>query len=273
MPNEVLSEGVRASAGARSRWLSHSLVISEVALAFRSARRQRGPGPELYRLTRVAPGFDPDNLLTFELTSARDEVPGKPTQVAYQQRLLQALGAIPGVSGAAIVNQLPLKGCCFSTAIFPEGVSSNPSRGERVSFLPISPGYFPTMRIPLRRGRFLDDRDTSDRLLPVVVNQATVNRYWPDREPVGAFGHFGTPNGDRFQVVGVVGDVKNNGLDQTTVPEIYLPAAVVPVDPMNFAVRSTLPEKTLVPEIRRAIQRDQSRAVDSRCEDDERHRA
>src|SRR6185369_5989678 len=63
------------------------------------------------------------------------------------------------------------------------------------------------------------------------------------------------PNGDRFQVVGVVGDVKNNGMDQTTVPEIYLPAAVVPVNPMNFAVRSTLPEKTLVPEIRRAIQK------------------
>ena len=87
-----------------------------------------------------------------------------------------------------------------------------------------------------------------------MVNQATVQRYWPDRDPVGAFGHFGSPKGDRFQIVGVVGDVRNNGLDNPTVPEIYLNAAIVSMNPINFVVRSVMPEATLVPAVRRAIQ-------------------
>jgi serine phosphatase RsbU (regulator of sigma subunit) len=241
--------------GLISRWLSQSLVVSEIALAFVLLSGGAVLVSELYRLTRVSPGFDPEHLLTFQLTFSRDAVPGKPTQVAYQERLIQEIAAIPGVGGAAIVNQLPLNGCCFSTAIFPEGALANPSNAERVAWLPISTGYFRTMRIPIHRGRLLDEHDTSEKLLPVMINEAAVRRYWPNQEPVGAFGHFNSPAGDRFQVVGVVGDVKNNGLDNTTVPEIYLPSAIVPPNPMNFAVRSSLPEKTLVPEVRRAIQK------------------
>jgi len=254
-PNEVLSEGVRASAGARSRRLSQSLVVAEVALAFVLLATSAVLAAEFFRLTRIAPGFDPEHLLTFQLTFSPEEIPGKASRASYQDRLVRAIQAIPGVTGAAFANQLPLKGCCISTAIFPEGVSSHPSRGERVAFLPISLDYFRTMRIPLVRGRLLTEHDTSEKLLSAVVNQATVKRYWPDRDPIGAFGHFGSPTGDRFQVLGVVADVKNNGLDQDTVPEIYLNAAIdVPLNPMVFAVRSQLPEKTLVPAVRRAIQ-------------------
>jgi len=253
-PNEVLTEGVRASAGARSRRLSQSLVVAEVALAFVLLAVSAVLVAELHRLTHVSPGFDTEHLLTFQLTFSPDEIPGKPGRVAYQERLLQALEAIPGVNGAAFVNQLPLKGCCYSTAIYPEGESANPSTGEQVVFVPVSVDYFRTMRIPLRRGRVLNEHDTGDKPLYAVINQSAVKRYWPDREPIGAFGHFGSPKGDRFQVVGVVGDVRNNGLDNETVPETYLSAAVVPVNPMEFAVRSSLPETTLVREVRRAIQ-------------------
>ena len=163
-PNDVLTEGVRASAGARSRRLSQSLVVAEVALAFVLLAVSAVLVAELYRLTHISPGFDPEHLLTFQLTFSPDEIPGKPGRIAYQERLLQALQAIPGVSGAAFVNQLPLN-CCFSTAIFPEGPSANPSRGETVAFLPVSLDYFRTMRIPLRRGRLLNEHDTSETLL------------------------------------------------------------------------------------------------------------
>ena len=150
-------------------------------------------------------------------------------------------------------NQLPLN-CCFITAIYQEGASPRPSTGEDVVYLLVSPDYFRTMGIPLRRGRLLTEHDINEDLLPVVINQAAVKRYWPDRDPVGVFGHLNNPKGGRFQVVGVVGDVKNNGLDSPTVPEIYLHSAASPMNPMHFVVRSSLPPQTLIPAVRRAIQ-------------------
>jgi serine phosphatase RsbU (regulator of sigma subunit) len=100
----------------------------------------------------------------------------------------------------------------------------------------------------------LEERDKGENPLAVVIDQSAAKRYWPNRDPVGLVGHMGDPGGTPFQVLGVAGDVKNNGLDNDTVPEVYLPAAVVDVDPLNFVVRSQVPLKALVPEVRRAIQ-------------------
>jgi predicted permease len=254
-PGEALSEGVRTSAGARSRWLSRSFVVAEIALAFVMLSASAVLLTELRTVTRVAPGFDPANLLTFRLSVAREAIPGKASLSAYQERLLAALEALPGVNGAAIVNQLPLDGCCLSTSIWPEEKTAKGSGGERVAFLTVNPGYWRTMGVPLMAGRLLSDRDRVDsQPLPVVVDQAAVRRYWPNRNPVGAFGRLGNPKGDRFQVVGVVGDVRNDGLDAATVPSIYLHAGVAAADPLIFAVRSRLPAARLVPDVRRAIQ-------------------
>jgi serine phosphatase RsbU (regulator of sigma subunit) len=253
-PNDVLSEGVRASAGARSRRLSGALVTGEIALAVVLLSLSTVLVAELYRLIGVSPGFDPNHLLTFQIAVAPDAVPGKPSRVAYQERLVRALEAIPGVTGVGIVNQLPLDSCCFIAAIYPEGAAADPRAPDRVNFLPVNPDYFRTLRIPLRRGRFLNDGDRGENPLPVVIDQAAGKRYWPSRDPIGLIGHFGDPGGSPFQILGVAGDVKNNGLDNDTVPEVYLPAAVVDVHPLNFVVRSSLPPERLVPEALRAIQ-------------------
>ena len=109
------------------------------------------------------------------------------------------------------------------------------------------------MGIPLRRGRLLNERDNNEKLLTAVINQAAVQRYWPDRDPVGAFGHFNSPKGDRFQIVGVVGNVRNNGLDNPC-PRGLSQRAIVSMNPINFVVRSVMPEAVLVPAVRRAIQ-------------------
>ena len=106
----------------------------------------------------------------------------------------------------------------MSTSIYQEGPSAKPSTGEMVAFVPVSRDYFRTMRIPLRRGRLLTEHDKAEDLLPVVINQAAVQRYWPDRDPVGVFGRLNNPKGGRFQVVGVVGDVRNNGLTARPCP-------------------------------------------------------
>lgn len=257
LPNEILNDGVRASAGERTRRLSRSLVVGEIALAFVLLSLSSVLVAELYRLMRVSPGFDADHLLTFKLTVAQGTIPGKPDQAppraAYQDRLVHALQSIPGVAGVGFVNQLPLDGCCYVTSIYPEGSPADTRAPSQVSFLEVSPQYFHTMRIALRRGRFLEERDTREKPLSVVIDQSAARRYWPNRDPVGLMGHFGNPKGDAFQVLGIVGDVKNNGLDNPTMPEIYLSAAVVHPNPLKFVIRSPIPPKTLVPEVRRAI--------------------
>jgi predicted permease len=255
-PNDVLTEGVRASAGAGIRKLSRALVVSEIALAFTLLAVSAILIVHLRNLTRVATGFDPDHVLTFQLTLP-DAVRLSPRRVPYQTSLVEALEAIPSVSRAGFANDLPLDGCCSGGTVHPEGGSSTPDVGtRRVSFMFVSHGYFQAMGIRLRRGRFLNESDMnpSEQLLLVVASQAAVNRYWPSRDPIGAYGRLNGPDGTRFQVVGVAEDVRNDGLDKPAEAEIYLPSTIFPSNPMQVMVRSPLPAEQLIPEIRRAVQ-------------------
>ena len=252
-PADVLSDGVRATASARTRRLSHALVVAEIALAFTLLAASGVLIAHLVNLSRVSPGFDPDHLLTFQLTVVD---PSKETaeRLQFQKRFTSALEAIPGVTSAALTSQTPLAGCCFSTTLYPEGRPANPEAVQRISFHAISPQYVATLQLPLKRGRFLDERDVRDDLLAVVINEAAVRAYWPGQNALGAYGHLGSPDGSRVQIVGVVGDVRNDGLGKPTVPEVYLASAFVTVNPMRFIVRSALPPETLIPEVRRAVQ-------------------
>lgn len=255
LPNEVLNDGVRASAGARSRKLSSFMVVAEIALAFTLLAVSAILITQLRNLARTPSGFNPSHLLTFEITAADSQYPNVAKLLPYQRRLIQALEASPGITSAALVNQLPLAGCCYSTTIFPEGHTIDPKAVQRTSFVVVTPEYFLTMQLPLRRGRLLNERDTSENPLNVLINQAAARYYWPNRDPVGSYGHIGGATGSRFRVVGVVGDVRNDGLEKPTVPEIYLSSGLVAVNPMHFIVRSPLPESSLLPLIRRAVQR------------------
>jgi putative ABC transport system permease protein len=253
-PKEVLADGARTSAGARSRKLSRSLVVAEIALAFALLAVGAALAAHLRNLSRTSPGFDPDNLLAFRITVAESSAANTDARVSLQVRLTQALQQIPGVSDVGLNNQLPLDGCCYSTTVYPEGRQTPPEANERTAFLAVTPGYFGAMRIPLRSGRFLENNDASEELLHVVINEAAARIYWPNQNPLDAYGRVGGPDGSRFQVVGVVGDVRNDGLNAPTVPEIYLMSFIVPVNPMRWVVRSTRPSAALIPEVRRAVQ-------------------
>ncbi|MGH9623717.1 MAG: SpoIIE family protein phosphatase, partial [Bryobacteraceae bacterium] len=254
-PNAVLSDGVRATAGVRTRKLSQGLVIAEVALAFTLVSAGALLVSQLNRLKTTWPGFEANGLLTFQMTSPKGMEKGKDAAAAsaYTDRLFSALKAIPGVSGAALTNQLPLDGCCYETTIFPEGHSRAGEPGKQVSLMVVSASYFKTLRIPLVAGRLLNRHDTNDKLIPVVIDEAAAKRYWPGQNPVGQLGRFHSSTGTRLQVVGVVGTVLNSGVGETPVPEIYLYKGLGAWNPLRFVVRSTLPEATLAPEIRRAV--------------------
>jgi predicted permease len=257
-PADVLGEGVRASAGARSRRLSQSLVVAEIALAFGLLAVSALLIIHLKNLSRTSIGFDADHVLTFVLSIPGPIAEDSDKRIPLQVRLIEALQTIPGVDEVAFANQLPLKGCCMGTTIYPEGRPMNLSASQRTSLMAVSLGYFRALRIPLRSGRTFTDHDLVKDLLWVVVDQAAAKRYWGDQDPVGAYGRFMNPEGDRFQVIGVVGDVKNDGLGNPTVPEIYIQSFIPKVESMNFVMRSARSAGSLVPEIRRTV-----RSIDS----------
>jgi predicted permease len=251
-PNAVLTEGVRASAGGSVRKLSQALVVAEIALAFTLLAVSLILVAHLRTLGRVPTGLETDGVLTFELAAPARVIASK-SLMPYQKRLIEALEAIPSVTSAALVNQLPLGGCCMGGTVHVEGLTAE-NESRRVAFMFVTPGFLPTMGIPLRAGRFLTETDTREDVLTVVVNQAAVNRYWPNRNPVGASGRLNRADGDPFEVVGVVGDVRNDGLNKAPEAEVYLSATMIPVNPMNMVVRSSLPPEQIVPDVRRAVQ-------------------
>jgi putative ABC transport system permease protein len=254
-PIDALSAGARASAGARVRRLSQSLVIAEIALAFTLLAVGAALIVHLQNLGRTPPGFDADHLLTFSISIPDSIASDDAARPSYQKRLVEALAALPGATGAGFANHLPLTGCCLSTTIHREGHPVESRAVERTSYVIADPGFFRAMRIPLRRGRYLTEADTSEDPVHVVLNQAAATRYWGEEDPIDGFGRLSGADGTRFQVVGVVGDVRNNGLGNPTVPEIYMPSAIATANPMQFVVRSPLPAARLVPDVRRAVQR------------------
>ena len=256
-PNAVLSEGVRASAAAPARRLSKAFVVAEIALAFTLLTTSAILVVHLRNLERVSLGFDPDGLVAFDLTLPRARRRTSEARAerrrAEQARLMDALRQTPGVTGAAFASQLPAGPCCGGTPIYVEGRPRGCSR---------------TAGVPRRghTGLLFDDADPAPRrpaaervrqpardALTVVINEAAARAFWPGRNPIGASARLSAPDNDRFEVVGVVGDVRNSGLNRPAAPEIYLPAAVLGVNPMNVVVRSDLPADQLIAAVRRAI--------------------
>jgi putative ABC transport system permease protein len=254
-PIEVLGEGVRASAGRRSRRASQSLVVAEIALAFSLLAVSSVLIAHLRNLSRVSPGFEADHLLTFtaSLPGAIADDPG--TRIPLQQALVASLSAIPGVDDVAFANQLPFKGCCWPATIHVAGRAPDAPATERTSLMVVSDGYFRTMRIPIRHGRFFRDGEATPDAssMPVVVSESAAKRYWGDRDPIGAYGRFDNPAGTRFHVVGVAADVMNNGLNSPTVPEVYRPALYSRIESMKIVLRSRRPAASLLPDIRRVV--------------------
>src|SRR5262249_26219904 len=107
--------------------------------------------------------------------------------------------------------------------------------------------------IPLRSGRLFTDKDAITNLLWVVVDEAAAKLFWGNQNPVGAYGTFDSPTGGRFQVIGVVGNVKNDGLNNPTVPDIYIQAFIFRLESMNFIMRSSRPDASLIADVRRVV--------------------
>lgn len=215
--DEGLREGARGATSPSHRRLQAWLVAAQVALA---TALLVGAGlmlRSLWNLQRVDPGFEPGHLLVADLSLAGGRYPGGAEQRAFQRRLLDRLGRIPGVEGVAAVTTLPLGGRTTASS-YQVRDQASPDGPSPVALTPqVSPGYFAAMRIPLKIGRDLTAADTQ----AVVVSERLAARHWPGRNPLGGRVSLGGDDGPWFTVVGVVGDVHAVSLSEEPEPTIY----------------------------------------------------
>jgi putative ABC transport system permease protein len=246
----ALKEGGRTAPGAGRRFGS-SLVIAEVALAVVLLAGAGLLMRSFWRLGRVDPGFDPGHVLTTTLFLPGHEYTSWDQRSAFYTRLVERLEALPGVESAGLTTTLPLSGWELEHEFRIEG-RPEPPPGQQpgASYDSVSPEYFRALRIPLKAGRFFSRLDAADAPPVVIVSEGLAQRYWPDENPVGARV---VVEEESREVVGVVGDVRHQGLDAAPRPEIYTPVAQRPWKFANVVVRSTADPESVAGLVRAAI--------------------
>lgn len=238
---DSLKEGGRGSAGSsRGNRLRGLFVVAEVAL---SLVLLVGAGlliESFVRLERVDPGFDPDQLLTVNVTRAFSSKPPPDAFPAFFRELNEKVRALPGVVSASSVTFLPFSGPGAATAFQIVGDPQSAAGQRPVCDVRVAqPGYFETMRIPLRRGRMLEEADNRrDAPRKFIVNEAMARLHFRDRDPIGA--RLVVQMGDDVpgEIVGVVGDARYAALDGIVRPMVYYPHAHLPFPMMTLVVRT-----------------------------------
>ena len=253
-PQAELQRGSRRATGGHRRVRS-ALVVAEVALALVLLVSSGLLLRSLERLFAVEAGFDASQLLTMQVQTSGRRFNEDSTTHRFFTEALDAVRRVPGVTAAALSNQLPLSG-----DVDMYGVKFDPTPVEDAGELRgtfrygVSPGYFETMRIPLKRGRLLNERDIAQGERVVVISESMAQRRLAGLDPIGRRLSIGPPT-PLYTVVGVVGDVRQMSLAQNEADAVYVTAAQwrFADNVMSLVIRARDDAAALVPSIRAAI--------------------
>ena len=246
------SKGALAnSAGKRTRGV---LVALEVAL---SLVLLIGAGlmiKSFLRLQQMNLGFNPDHVLAVNLSLSSSRYPEERQQSAFFTDVLERLRTLPGVTAAGATTGLPLTLSLSGSDFRIEG-QPEPEAGKEmiINTRSVSPGYFGTLGISLVKGRDFDDRDKNDAPGAAIINQDLARIYFSNEDPVGKRITF--DDGQSWlSIVGIVGDVKQLGLDSTAKPEVYFPYLQVTSPSMSIVVRTSAEPSSLAAAVKSQIQ-------------------
>jgi putative ABC transport system permease protein len=196
------------------------LVIVEVALALVLLVGAGLLMRSLQRLFAISPGFYTAQTLTMQVQTSGRRF-NQATNDRFFAQALEAVRRTPGVTSAAFTSQLPLSGDDDEYGARFEG--DDPNLGYDVFRYAVSPGYFETIGVPLRRGRLLSEHDMADAPLVVLISESLAKRKFGDRDPIGQRVHVGPTDRPWYTVVGVVGDVKQISLAANQPDAVYIP--------------------------------------------------
>ncbi len=251
---ESLKEAGRSAAGGvRSGRVRSILVVTEVALALVLLIGAGLLVQTLVRLQNVSLGFDPRNVLT--MTVAKSSTVSPEQTGEFFRQLTERVKALPGVVGAGATWQLPLGGASAMASLNIEGQPDEPGNVPMGVIHAAGPGYFGTMGIPILQGRDFTDHDDLRSAPVIIVNETLARRFFPE----GAVGKHILPGFSvtgqykMREIVGVVGDVKHQGLSSGAVPEFYFAQAQMPVNSLTLVVRTVGDPHALVGPVRREV--------------------
>jgi predicted permease len=252
-PQQRMRSG-RGLAGGSGR-LRNTLVVAEVALAVVLVIGAGLMARSFIQLRGVHPGFDADRMLAvtmqLNLASASGDIGAHVVQ--RRQEILDRVAALPGVVAAGSITRLPLDGECSDTLVFlkPDGTGSADGAPLRAPNCLVSPAYLRAMGIPLLRGEPLPESWPDGAPFPFLVSEAAARRFWPGEDPIGQI--VPANYGGRAIVVGVVGDVRQDGLAVAPPPVVYFNHRTAPRILTTVVVRAAGDPVLLAEPIRQAV--------------------
>lgn len=259
--NEALKQGLgRTDSDSGGKQTRKVLVISEVAL---SLILLVGAGlliRTFYHLQAMDPGFDPRNVLTTFVGLPKTKYEKKEQQRGFHTQAMDRIRALPGVESAATIDSLPLQGGSTQPIMIEGRPLLKMSDQPEVPVREISPDYFKVMRVPLVRGRTFTASDTATSTPVIVISQSLAHEFFPNEDPIGK--HMSLELTDKFleipttqrEIVGIVGDVKIDGLDSDrSMSAVYQPFEQVPSPYTTIVIRTSNDPASLTSALTAAI--------------------
>ncbi|MGH9843194.1 MAG: ADOP family duplicated permease, partial [Blastocatellia bacterium] len=254
--NVTLKESGRGGLLQRQR-LRQALLVGEVALA---VVLLAGAGLLLrsfVNLLNVEPGFQAENLLTARVVLPYLRYKDQAKRKQFEQQVLERLAATPGIEHVGAINHLPVTD--FSLMVWLRAQGRPPEEGQKLGATPlglISPDYFRTLGIGLRAGRYFDERDTAEAPRVLILSEMLARQLFPNEDPLGKRIHVPGPPGPNKElpvVVGVVGDVRHQGLEQAVRAQVFAPFTQFASTRMVLAVRTAGEPQSMAAALRAAV--------------------
>ena len=238
-PGNMLKESGRGFSQSGRNRMRSALIVSEVAL---SLMLLVGAGlliTSFWRLLQTDPGFDPKGVLTLDIPLNRTTYTNDEQRSAAFQNLIGRMKSIPGVRDASVVSNVPLTDRDIELSFQVEGRAPYKPGEEAVADYTVAGSdYFRTMNIAVQRGRVFSDHDTMNSPEVMVVSNAFVKRYFPNEDPIGRRIIFDGNDKTAREIVGVVADIRRNGLDLDVQPEMYVSYLQRPDRRLNLVLRT-----------------------------------
>ncbi len=262
--SDALKEGSRSVSESLGRnRVRAALVAGEIALALMLLIGAGLLIQSFVRLEHVAPGFEADHILSMHVNLVSSRYANDQKAADGLAEILRRIEQVPRVTSAGSIHLLPLSGLKSATLFYVAGRPvPRPSEGPVTAVSIVTPGYFASMSIPLARGRLFTGADRDSAPQVAIVSQSLARRHFQEVDPIGQRLFVQWDRETPYEIVGVVGDVKHDGLDQESMPTVYFPEAQEPGGSGTLVIRTSADPMKLAPVIEQVIHAyDQDQAI------------